>query len=146
MSKSLKVKCIPLFFLVTVSTLIHHFRNKKGAVGNSGQQKKSHFQESSVKFKSQGKWLQNCLEVVRLFSNLGKLYGYENHTLRKCSQITHHQIGINSHYNFNCLFCSILLTITKIVAAWSAETSFAWIPQKWSLDDGATCVISTVNK
>ena len=79
--------------------------------------KKSHFQESSVKFKSQGKWLQNCLEVVRLFSNLGKLYGYENHTLSKCSQITHHQIGINSHYNFNCLFCSILLTITKIVAA-----------------------------
>ena len=146
MSKSLKVKCIPLFFLVTVSTLIHHFRNKKGAVGNSGQQKKITFSGIFGKVQKSREMASELFGGCKTFSNLGKLYGYENHTLRKCSQITHHQIGINSHYNFNCLFCSILLTITKIVAAWSAETSFAWIPQKWSLGDGATCVISTVNK
>ena len=84
---------------------------------NSGQQKKSHFQESSVKFKSQGKWLQNCLEVVRLFSNLGYYMGMKITHLGNVRRSHYHQIGINSHYNFNCLFCSILLTITKMVAA-----------------------------
>ena len=102
MSTSLKVKCIPLFFLVTVSTLIHHFRNKKGAVGNSGQQKKSDFQESSVKFKSQGKWLQNCLEVVRLFSNLGYYMGMK---------ITHLGNVRRSH------IIKLVLTLTTILIA-----------------------------
>lgn len=87
MNTRLKVKCIPLFCLVTKPTLIHHFRNKKGPVRNNGQQKEITFLGIFGKDQKSTTWLQNCLEVVRLCRNLGKLYGYENHTLRKCWQI-----------------------------------------------------------
>ena len=64
--------------------------------------KKSHFQESSVKFKSQGKWLQNCLEVVRLFSNLGYYMGMK---------ITHLGNVRRSH------IIKLVLTLTTILIA-----------------------------
>ena len=64
--------------------------------------KKSHFQESSVKFKSQGKWLQNCLEVVRLFSNLGYHMGMK---------ITHLGNVRRSH------IIKLVLTLTTILIA-----------------------------